>query len=200
MPKLHKPRSRPQQAFLRNDRQSPIVLCDRLVLRARYNVGGRFWVTSSEVLLFEFSGQVYCSGVMDAVGSKIGLGRNLRRSKRLGLAVPVQVYGQDSFRDPFREYARTISVSAHGGAVALAARVREGQTLLVVNTSTREEQECRVAHVGPVKNGKWTVGIEFAHSAESFWRVHFPPIIPGQAQHARCAPAYARPLLHKFPS
>jgi hypothetical protein len=131
---------------------------------------------------------------MEVLGSQLGLGRTLRRSKRLGLAVPVQVYGQDSFREPFREYARTISVSAHGGAVALAARVRKGQTLLVVNTSTREEEECRVAHVGPAKNGKWTVGIEFARSAESFWKIHFPPVIPGRAQFVRNASAYARPL------
>jgi len=138
--------------------------------------------------------------VMDAFGSQLGLGRTLRRSKRLGLAVPVQVYGQDSFREPFREYARTISVSQHGAAVALAANVRKGQTLLVVNTSTREEQECRVAHVGPAKNGKWTVGIEFARSADSFWRIHFPPLHAGRTQFVRSGSAYARPPHQKFPS
>jgi hypothetical protein len=91
-------------------------------------------------------------------------------------------------------------VSLHGAAVALAARVRKGQTLLVVNSSTREEQECRVAHVGPAKNGKWTVGIEFARPAEAFWKIHFPPAIPGRAQNARSTAAYARPPLQKFSS
>jgi hypothetical protein len=137
---------------------------------------------------------------MGAVDSWVASGRPLRRSKRLRLAVPVQVYGQDSFRESFREYARTVSVSLHGGAVALAARVQKGQTLLVVNSNTREEQECRVAHVGPTNNGKWTVGIEFAHSAESFWRVYFPPANLDRAQYIKNTPAYARPLLHKLPS
>jgi hypothetical protein len=103
---------------------------------------------------------------MNPLSLHVGVARTLRRSKRLRLAVRVQVYGQDSLRESFQEHARTISVSLHGGAVALAARVREGQTLLVVNTSTREEQECRVAHVGPVKSGKRTVGIEFARPPE----------------------------------
>jgi len=137
---------------------------------------------------------------MDALSPQIGFGRTLRRSKRLGLAVPVQVYGQDSFREPFREHAHTISVSLHGGAVALAANVRKGQTLLIVNSSTREEQECRVAHVGPAKDGKWTVGIEFARSAESFWRIHFPPHNPGRTHYVRSASAYARPPHQKFSS
>ena len=112
--------------------------------------------------------------------------------------MPVQVYGQDSFRESFREHARTISVSAYGGAVVLAARVREGQTLLVVNTSTREEQECRVAHVGLVKNGKWTVGIEFAHPARMFWKINFPPLLENGRPCVRSTPTYARPLNRKF--
>jgi len=135
---------------------------------------------------------------MDALNLQISFARTLRRSKRLKLAVPVQIYGQDAFRESFREHARTISVSAHGGAVALAARVREGQTLLVVNTSTREEQECRVAHVGPVKNGKWTVGIEFAHSAGMFWKINFPPVPQNDRPYVRSAPPYSRPLNHKL--
>lgn len=137
---------------------------------------------------------------MGAVGSQNGLGRTLRRSKRLGLSVPVQVFGQDSFRETFREYARTISVSLHGGAVALAARVRQGQSLLVMNSSTKEEQECRVAHVGPPKNGKWTVGIEFARPAESFWKVHFPPAAPSRAEFVRRGSVYTVPPHTKFPS
>jgi hypothetical protein len=92
--------------------------------------------------------------------------------------VPVQVYGQDVFGESFREFTRMVSVSAHGGLLALAARVHKSQTILVVNRNTREEQECRVVHLGPVQDGKGTVGIEFAHAAADFWKIHFPPIIP----------------------
>ncbi len=135
---------------------------------------------------------------MGAASSQNGLGRTLRRSKRLGLAVPVQVFGQNASRETFREYARTVSVSLHGGAVALAARLQQGQSVLVVNGHTREEQECRVTYVGPVKNGKWTVGIEFARPAESFWKIHFPPHVPGRTESPRRPSVYAQTPQTKY--
>lgn len=69
-----------------------------------------------------------------------------------------------------------ISVNAHGGLIALAANVQEGQTILVVNRNTREEQECRVVYLGSLQDGKWRVGVEFVHPAPDFWRIHFPPL------------------------
>jgi hypothetical protein len=47
-----------------------------------------------------------------------------------------------------------------------------------VNKSTGQEQECRVAHVGSVQEGKWTVGIELVEPAANFWKVNFPACIP----------------------
>jgi hypothetical protein len=130
---------------------------------------------------------------MDADGPQMGLGRTLRRSKRLGLVVRVQVFGQDSFRENFRELAKTVSVSQHGGALALAARLREGQTVLIENSLTREQQECRVANIGPVRNGKWTVGIEFARPAAQFWKIYFPPVLANGKTSAGTKPAYPEP-------
>lgn len=109
--------------------------------------------------------------------SQLKVERRSRRSKRLGLSVPVRVYGKDTSGEPFRELTRTLSVNANGGLVALAAMVEEGQTILVENQCTREEQECRVVHVGPETDGKWPVGIAFAHVAVDFWRISFPPLM-----------------------
>jgi hypothetical protein len=94
--------------------------------------------------------------------------------------VPVQVYGQDVFGDSFREITRMVLVSAHGGLLALAACVQKSQAIQVVNRNTREEQEFRVVYLGPLRDGKWTVGIEFARPAANFWKIHFPRIIPGR--------------------
>jgi hypothetical protein len=110
--------------------------------------------------------------------------RRIRRSKRLVLSVRVHVVGQDAFREPFSEFTRMLSVNAHGGSLALAARVEEGQRILVVNRSTGEEQECRVADVGSLKDSKWTVGIEFTQPVTNFWRIHFPVCIPGRPSNA----------------
>jgi hypothetical protein len=101
------------------------------------------------------------------------------------LSVRVHVLGLNVFREAFDEFTRMLSVNAHGGLLSLAARVNQGQRILVVNKSTGEERECRVADVGSLQDGKWTVGIEFAEPVENFWKISFPARIPGQASNAR---------------
>jgi hypothetical protein len=103
-------------------------------------------------------------------------GRRMRRSKRLGLAVPVKVYGQNVFGEAFREFTHMLSVNADGGLLALAGTIRKGQTILLQNRNTAEEQEFRVVHVGQLQDGKWNVGIEFMHRSPDFWRIYFPPL------------------------
>ena len=103
--------------------------------------------------------------------------RRLRRSKRVKLVLSVLVQGKTPTGEPFREFSRTLSLSAHGGLVKLAAAVQVEQTILVENKSTRKEQECRVAYVGPVHNGRCPVGFEFTDAATDFWQIYFPPII-----------------------
>jgi len=114
-----------------------------------------------------------------------------RRSKRLALQVPVRVYGQERVRGAFREEVRTLSISAHGSLVPLATSVELGQVLVVMNRMTGEEQECRVAYVGPIAEGKSKVGLAFRHPAPHFWQVDFPQVKPlGQHHHqARAAAA-----------
>jgi hypothetical protein len=114
------------------------------------------------------------------MGAQVRQGRQLRRSKRLGLSIRVHVFGQDIFLESFNEFTQMLSVNAHGGALALAARVGPGQSILVVNKSTGEEQECRVMDVGSLQDGKWTVGIELVEPVSDFWKINFPACAPKQ--------------------
>jgi hypothetical protein len=98
-----------------------------------------------------------------------------RRSKRLHLRVPVAVYGRNNNTGAFREETATDLVSAHGGLVALGTRVGLGETFLVVNKATQEEQQCRVVYIGPMEGPKKKVGFALLWSAPHFWRVDFPP-------------------------
>ncbi len=99
-----------------------------------------------------------------------------RRSKRLALSVPVVVYGRSKAGSALHEKTRMLSVSANGGMLALAAPVQKGQTILLVNEATREEQECHVVYVGSRERGKAEVGIAFTRLAPNFWQVSFPPV------------------------
>jgi hypothetical protein len=103
------------------------------------------------------------------------LGRQ-RRSRRLPLSVPVRVYGRTPENRPFRDVTETNTVSVHGGLLALAAKVRRGQTLLLVNAITEEERECRVVYVESKLWGKRKIGVEFTNNSGDFWHV-YPSLI-----------------------
>ena len=98
------------------------------------------------------------------------LGRH-RRSKRLEVSIPVRVYGRTADNRPFRHTTETNAVSVHGGVLQLKAKVKTGQTLLLVNAVTEEERECRVVYV---KSNLWSrkVAVEFMNSSGDFWHVY----------------------------
>jgi hypothetical protein len=94
-----------------------------------------------------------------------------RRSKRLEVSIPVRVYGRTVDNRPFRHTTETNAVSVHGGVLPLKAKVKAGQTLLLVNVVTEEERECRVVYV---KSNLWSrkVAVEFMSSSGDFWHVY----------------------------
>jgi hypothetical protein len=75
----------------------------------------------------------------------------------------------------FREDTMTELVNAHGGLVALTTRVGPGETFLIVNKATQEEQQCRVVYVEPLEGVKKKVGFALMLSAPNFWKTNFPP-------------------------
>ena len=95
-----------------------------------------------------------------------------RRSKRLPIRVPIQVYGRTPENHPFRGYTRTISVNAFGANIAIAAAVVPGQSILLVHSLTQEERECRVVNVSATRRGMYRVGVEFARAGDNFWHVY----------------------------
>jgi PilZ domain-containing protein len=103
--------------------------------------------------------------------------RRMRRSKRVKLSVSVVVHGKAVSGETCRELTRTLTLSAHGGLLTLAANVQKEQTILVENKHTRKQQECRVVYVSPGQHGKWSVGVEFTREATDFWQICFPPLI-----------------------
>jgi hypothetical protein len=86
--------------------------------------------------------------------------------------VPVLVYGWGVGDDtPFTEITRTLASNAHGGLLALAAMVQPGQKILIVNSKTETERECRVVCVGREYDGKRKVGFEFMRPGDRFWEL-----------------------------
>jgi hypothetical protein len=96
-----------------------------------------------------------------------------RRSRRVLLSVPVTV----SCETPpgiFTEKTQTLVVNAHGALITLAAKVSQGQTLLIGDSSAAP-RSCHVVYVGPTVEGRTQFGIEFDEPAPNFWHITFPP-------------------------
>ena len=98
-----------------------------------------------------------------------------RRSQRVLMQVPVRIRGNDSLGQQFDEETETLAINAHGALVLMSARVTSGSKMLLQHKRTEEEQECHVAFLGPVRNGRAEIGLEFSSPRPSFWRVAFPP-------------------------
>jgi hypothetical protein len=98
-----------------------------------------------------------------------------RRSQRVLMQVSVRLRGTDTQGKPFDEEADTLAINAHGALVLLQARVTSGSLLTLRNNTTKEEQECSVVFLGPVRGNKAEIGLEFSARRPQFWRVAFPP-------------------------
>lgn len=94
-----------------------------------------------------------------------------RSSARISIHIPVMAYGWSRNEISFHESTTTLLVNASGGLITLAAKVNVGDAIFIVNQTTSEEQECRVAYVGPEFEGKLRVGFAFKKQAPSFWKI-----------------------------
>ena len=98
-----------------------------------------------------------------------------RRSRRWAFDVPVYVYGHGPEKEPFHEEAHTLNVSATGALLLLSVPVRKGQTLLLTNRMTEQEQDCRVVFLGKKRSRTVEAGVAFIDSNPDFWQLHSSP-------------------------
>jgi hypothetical protein len=111
---------------------------------------------------------------LPAAGGTTEGGGERRRSHRVQIVMGLLVRGASGGVN-FQEDANTISVSAHGCMVRLAAKVARGQQVTIVNKKTVEELTCTVTYIGQSDGAKVEVGIEFTEASPVFWRIAFPP-------------------------
>jgi hypothetical protein len=92
-----------------------------------------------------------------------------RRSQRLHHIMPLVIRGDSVENQTFWEDTFTLSISAHGALIILAAKVTLGQRLLLMNPQNWDEREVRVARVASFDGKVAQVGIEFKQPASEFW-------------------------------
>jgi hypothetical protein len=85
------------------------------------------------------------------------------------------VYGHEPEKEPFHEEAHTLNVSANGGLLLLSVPVAKGQRLLLTNTLTDQEQDCRIVFLGTRRSRTIEAGVAFPKSNPDFWQLHMSP-------------------------
>jgi len=81
---------------------------------------------------------------------------------RVLLSSPVLVYGRSADEDAFHDQANILSLNAQGGVLEVSANVQRGQTILLMNETTKEDCACRVVFVGVERtDGRRKVVFEF---------------------------------------
>jgi hypothetical protein len=98
-----------------------------------------------------------------------------RRSQRVLMQVGVRIRGENAQGTSFEEETETLAINAHGALILLHVRVTSGSKVHMKHKRTEEEQECHVVFLGPVRDGKSEIGLEFTSPRPAFWRVAFPP-------------------------
>ena len=97
-----------------------------------------------------------------------------RRTARVALCVDLIVRGEMESSGKLEAEARTLSVSRHGGMMALEPEVRIGQKLMLINVNSGQKTECKVVSAKPVRDGKRNVAFEFMSAEINFWNMYFP--------------------------
>jgi PilZ domain len=99
-----------------------------------------------------------------------------RRSPRWLDVVPLVIRGESVERKIFWEDSSTISISAHGALLILAAKVGVGQRLVLMNPRNWDERDVRVTRIGSFDGIRTQVGVEFEQTAApEFWQRGSPP-------------------------
>ncbi len=98
-----------------------------------------------------------------------------RRSARVLLDVPLLIWGESPDQHTFREETFTVTVSAHGALVMLAAKVSLGQRVMLRKLTDAVELGGKIAYTGMPYAGLTQVAIELDRPSPEFWPVSQPP-------------------------
>ena len=98
-----------------------------------------------------------------------------RRSSRVSIDIPVEIFGYAVNGKVFRAETRTTMVNAHGALLILTLATELKSSILLINKKTSSEVQCRLIYQKETEKGSAEIGIEFVSPQPRFWGIAFPP-------------------------
>jgi hypothetical protein len=99
------------------------------------------------------------------------LGRQLRRSPRRTLSIPVRL-SSDKIGGTWEENVETVLLSKYGASVRCNHSAKPGETLYLLRVDTGQKAEARVAWRQQLSKDDIRIGVEFV-GIENFWGLNW---------------------------
>jgi len=123
-----------------------------------------------------------------------------RRSDRISIELPLEVFGDDINRFSFVEKTRTAVVSRHGARIFSQRKLGRDQEVIIRCLTTGKEGEARI--VGELGQGPegYSYGVEFLNPDANLWDIEFPPLCDAERAAGRtlmeCMRCHNRELVY----
>jgi hypothetical protein len=106
--------------------------------------------------------------------------KNLRRSERILISLPISVSGRVEKTQKFFKEGRTIVVSRYGATIAVDLDFRAGQNIIIQCAGVNEQAEAQVVEKIKDHPQGHVYGIKLLEPAVTLWGITFPPFVESQ--------------------
>jgi hypothetical protein len=90
------------------------------------------------------------------------------------MCMSVMAHGENAVGEKFKFWAKTLSVSLHGGLMITDESLIVGQQLHLTNEYSGKKAQARIVSVGRERDGQVQAAFEFVEGGEKFWGMVFP--------------------------
>jgi hypothetical protein len=100
----------------------------------------------------------------------------LRRSDRISISIPVEIFGADYSGEHFIEQSKTVLVSRHGATVIVSRKLGPDLELIIRRPGTKKEALVRViGQIGGQPEG-YIYGLALIDQTINLWNIYFPSL------------------------
>src|SRR5208282_980444 len=105
----------------------------------------------------------------------------LRRSDRISISIPVEIFGADFTGEHFVEHCRTVVVSRHGATIIVSRKLAADLELILKRPGTKKEALVRVVgQIGGQHEG-YVYGLALMDHSVNLWNIYFPDLEDSQS-------------------
>src|SRR5208282_4088949 len=116
----------------------------------------------------------------------------LRRSDRISISIPVEIFGADFTGEHFVENCKTVVVSRHGATIIVSRKLAADLELILKRPGTKKEALVRViGQIGGQHEG-YVYGLALMDQTVNLWNIYLPDLVDSQSAVGRALLECAR--------